>query len=54
MLTREVLTAIPPRVEYTLTPLGVRVAEQFRALADVLEASADEVRSARADYDARD
>ncbi|MFG1881571.1 winged helix-turn-helix transcriptional regulator [Micromonospora sp. NPDC049102] len=47
MLTREVLTAIPPRVEYTLTPLGARVAEQLRGLADLLEASVPEVRAAR-------
>lgn len=47
MLTREVLTAIPPRVEYTLTPLGARVAAQLRGLADLLEASVPEVLAAR-------
>ena len=41
MLTREVLTAIPPRVEYSLTPLGARVATP-RGLADLLEASVPE------------
>lgn len=50
MVTREVVTAIPPRVEYALTPLGERVAERLRALADVLEASADEVAAAREAY----
>ncbi|WP_410812901.1 winged helix-turn-helix transcriptional regulator [Micromonospora sp. 067-2] len=47
MLTREVLTAIPPRVEYTLTPLGARVAEQLRGLADLLESAVPEVQIAR-------
>ena len=40
MLTREVITTIPPRVEYALTPLGVQVADHLRGLADLLEASA--------------
>ncbi|MEU4401905.1 winged helix-turn-helix transcriptional regulator [Micromonospora orduensis] len=47
MLTREVLTAIPPRVEYSLTPLGARVAAQLRGLADLLEASVPELQTAR-------
>ncbi|MGI5521329.1 winged helix-turn-helix transcriptional regulator [Micromonospora sp. CA-259024] len=47
MLTREVLTAIPPRVEYSLTPLGARVAEKLRGLADLLEDSVPELQTAR-------
>jgi DNA-binding HxlR family transcriptional regulator len=42
MVTREVVTTIPPRVEYGLTPLGERVAQKLRALADLLEATAAE------------
>ncbi|MEU4365309.1 helix-turn-helix domain-containing protein [Promicromonospora sp. NPDC023987] len=42
MVTRDVVTTIPPRVEYSLTPLGVRVAQRLRALADLLEATAAE------------
>lgn len=42
MVTRDVVTTIPPRVEYGLTPLGERVAEKLRALADLLEATAAE------------
>jgi DNA-binding HxlR family transcriptional regulator len=42
MVTRHVVTNIPPRVEYGLTPLGERVAEKLRALADLLEATAAE------------
>jgi DNA-binding HxlR family transcriptional regulator len=50
MVRRDVVTAIPPRVEYSLTPLGAGVATHLRALADLLEASADEVASARDTY----
>lgn len=50
MLTREVVTAIPPRVQYSLTPLGARVAEQLRALADVLQESTGVVEAARGAY----
>jgi DNA-binding HxlR family transcriptional regulator len=53
MLTRDVVTAIPPRVEYALTPLGAQVAERLRGLADLLEASAGEVARARASYAGR-
>lgn len=37
MVAREVVTAIPPRVEYSLTPLGSAVAVKLRELADLLE-----------------
>jgi len=50
MVTRTVVTAIPPRVEYTLTPLGERVAEQLRALVDVLEETVADVDRAREAY----
>lgn len=53
MLTRDVVTAIPPRVEYELTPLGAAVAERLRALADLLEASVPQVAAARAEHAAR-
>jgi DNA-binding HxlR family transcriptional regulator len=53
MIRREVHSTIPPRVEYSLTPLGARVAERMRALADVLEESAGAVRTARDAYDGR-
>ena len=51
LVTREVVTAIPPRVEYALTPLGVRVAEQVRALVELLEGAVPEVVAARDAYD---
>lgn len=50
LLTREVVTSIPPRVEYSLTPLGTRVAERLRALADVLQESTGLVEAARGAY----
>lgn len=48
MVTREVVTTIPPRVEYGLTPLGEQVAERLRALADLLEATAADAANADA------
>ena len=53
LVTREVHSAIPPRVEYSLTPLGADVAGRLRDLADVLEGSAVQLGQARAAYDAR-
>jgi DNA-binding HxlR family transcriptional regulator len=53
MLTRSVLSTIPPRVEYSLTPLGAQVADSLQGLVTLLEGSVDEVTAARADYDAR-
>lgn len=53
MVTRTVVTAIPPRVEYDLTPLGERIAVQLRSLADVLEATAGDVGKARSEYEQR-
>lgn len=53
MVTREVLAAFPPRVEYSLTPLGARVAERLRDLADLLQSSVPEVEAAHERYDHR-
>jgi len=54
MVSREVHSAIPPRVEYSLTPLGTDVAERLRGLADLLEGSVVTLNAARQDYDTRD
>ncbi|SMQ58995.1 transcriptional regulator, HxlR family [Agreia sp. VKM Ac-1783] len=51
MVTREVHSTIPPRVEYSLTDLGALVAENLRTLADLLETSALEIGTSRATYD---
>jgi DNA-binding HxlR family transcriptional regulator len=53
LVEREVVTAIPPRVEYALTPLGARVAAQVRGLVELLEGAVPVVEEARAAYDAR-
>ncbi len=51
MVVRDVRTTIPPRVEYSLTVLGVKIATRLRGLADLLEASMEEVLAARAAFD---
>jgi DNA-binding HxlR family transcriptional regulator len=53
MVTRTVVTAIPPRVEYKLTSLGGRVAVQLRSLADLLEATAGDIGKAREAFEQR-
>jgi DNA-binding HxlR family transcriptional regulator len=53
LVEREVVTAIPPRVEYALTPLGARVAGQVRGLVELLEEAVPSVVEARGAYDAR-
>ncbi len=53
MVARVVVSTIPPRVEYSLTPLGAGVASRLRELADYLEAAAPEVDIARGVYDSR-
>jgi DNA-binding HxlR family transcriptional regulator len=53
LISREVHSAIPPRVEYALTPFGRQVAERLRDLADLLESSVDAVSAARESYQAR-
>ncbi|WP_446225357.1 winged helix-turn-helix transcriptional regulator [Nocardia sp. IBHARD005] len=50
MVHREVLEAIPPRVEYTLTELGTEVADHLRSLIVVLESNMDTVRAAQDSY----
>lgn len=53
MVVRDVQSSIPPRVEYSLTPLGRDVANRLRGLADLLQAAAPDVTAARDEYDAR-
>ncbi|WP_163552657.1 winged helix-turn-helix transcriptional regulator [Candidatus Frankia alpina] len=52
LVLREVVSTIPARVEYSLTPLGGLVAAQLRVLADLFEGSAAEISRARTAYDA--
>ncbi|MFD3610208.1 winged helix-turn-helix transcriptional regulator [Streptomyces atroolivaceus] len=48
---RDAKPVIPPRVDYSLTPLGREAADQVWALARWSERQLDEVESARAAYD---
>ncbi|SDC38128.1 transcriptional regulator, HxlR family [Sanguibacter gelidistatuariae] len=53
LVLRTVRETIPPNVEYSLTPLGTRVADRLLALITVVEESVPEVVEARAAYDTR-
>jgi DNA-binding HxlR family transcriptional regulator len=53
LVTRDVQATIPPRVEYTLTASGARIADTLRALIDVLEAEIPSIMTAREEYDRR-
>ena len=53
MVAREVQSTIPPRVEYTLTHVGTRIAAPIRALVAVVEDQVGAVDQARRQYDAR-
>ncbi|WP_117211781.1 winged helix-turn-helix transcriptional regulator [Allorhizocola rhizosphaerae] len=52
MVRREVQATIPPRVEYSLTKLGAKVAERLVGLIELLEGEVPAVQAARATYDA--
>jgi DNA-binding HxlR family transcriptional regulator len=52
LVHREVQATIPPRVEYTLTPLGSRIAAKLRDMIELLESEMPAVTAARESYDA--
>lgn len=52
-VNREMLQAIPPRVEYSLTHMGRAVAERLAGLIDLVEGQVGAVTDARDEYDAR-
>lgn len=54
LVTRDVQATIPPRVEYSLTPLGTRVAAKHQELIELVEAEMPQIKMAQADYDARE
>ncbi|MFI9554526.1 winged helix-turn-helix transcriptional regulator [Nonomuraea endophytica] len=47
LLTREVFAEVPPRVEYTLTPLGRSLQEPIQAITNWAEQYVTEVMAAR-------
>ena len=51
LVERTVHAQVPPRVEYTLTPLGASLARPLRALGEWSLAHGDEVEAARAAFD---
>jgi DNA-binding HxlR family transcriptional regulator len=51
LVRREVQTAIPPRVEYSLTDLGARIAESLRGLIDLIEGEMPVILAAQDRYD---
>lgn len=51
LVLREAQTTIPPHVEYSLTPLGQRVADKLFAVIEILEGDFGQVKAARARYD---
>jgi DNA-binding HxlR family transcriptional regulator len=53
ILTRTVHAAVPPRVDYELTPLGETLLKTIGQLVAWAEAHLTDVEAARADYDAR-
>lgn len=53
LVERVVYTVVPPRVDYSLTPLGKSLHEPIRALVGWTEQHQNEIAAARAAYDAR-
>lgn len=53
ILTRTVHAAVPPRVDYELTPLGQTLGETIGQLVAWADAHLGEIEAARADYDGR-
>jgi DNA-binding HxlR family transcriptional regulator len=53
LLTRTVHAAVPPRVDYALTPLGYTLRAAIGQLIDWADEHLDEIEVAREDYDAR-
>ncbi|MFJ7968102.1 winged helix-turn-helix transcriptional regulator [Streptomyces sp. NPDC096324] len=51
LVLRDARPTNPPRVDYTLTPLGREVAERLLALIDFVEGRMDDVLEARGRYD---
>ena len=51
LVVRTAYAVVPPRVEYSLTPLGATLEEPLRALSRWAERHMDEVRSAQQAFD---
>lgn len=53
LVQREVFAVVPPRVEYSLTPMGRSMLEPLRALCHWAKDQAAELKNARRRYDRR-
>jgi DNA-binding HxlR family transcriptional regulator len=53
LVERHVYPVVPPKVEYTLTPLGAGLAKEIAGIRTWAYAHMDEIEAARADFDAR-
>ena len=53
LVTRTVYPVVPPRVEYSLTPLGCTLLSTIQSLVTWTEDHQAEIAAARAEYDAR-
>jgi DNA-binding HxlR family transcriptional regulator len=53
ILTRTVHAAVPPRVDYALTPLGETLLDPIGQLVTWADAHTDEIQAAQGAYDAR-
>jgi DNA-binding HxlR family transcriptional regulator len=54
LVGRKVYPVVPPKVEYSLTPLGQSLIGILAGLCQWAEEHIEEVEAARRDYDARD
>ncbi|MFC9837555.1 winged helix-turn-helix transcriptional regulator [Rhodococcus sp. NPDC127530] len=52
LVVRDVLEAIPPKVEYSLTPLGAEVGSRLIGLIELVESRVPDVLAAQEKYDA--
>jgi DNA-binding HxlR family transcriptional regulator len=52
-VSRKVLAAVPPHVEYRLTPLGKQIGKRVTGLTDWIEASLPKIVAARRDREVR-
>jgi len=53
LVVREVFPTVPPKVEYTLTPLGKTLLKTVRELAGWAAENRDDIESARAAFDSK-
>ncbi len=51
LVERHVYPVVPPKVEYSLTPLGKTLTELLGAICKWAEGHLDEIEAARLDYD---